>query len=232
MTTFETIHISLFDEIINASKLLQNHTHPNDVLVFIGQSPNYLSYIVEKYRNVIRVPMSGRLYIDEWTIPSDKQLSAFKRMLDNIGLSELITLNKHLILIDHSHSGQSINSFGKLLNILYKKYCSYDFINIVSPVQADDGWIKCPDQSIIKTIYFLQMPGLVDLANDKYPRSIPRYPYWEWLKPFAENDIECENGITLISNLLDYHTKMLDIPTNPQIIMRYPIYSKNNLISF
>ena len=50
--------------------------------MFIGQSPNYLSYIVEKERFVIRVPCSGRFLIDEYTIPNESQLAGIKKLFD------------------------------------------------------------------------------------------------------------------------------------------------------
>ena len=118
------------EELIYASNLLIKNTLSSDILVFIGQSPNYISYIVENERNVIRVPLSGRFLIDEYTIPNEFQLAGIKKMFDELGLFKAIISNQHIILIDHSHSGQSISSFGKLLNILYDINKIYDFINI------------------------------------------------------------------------------------------------------
>ena len=63
------------EELIYASNLLIKNTLSSDILVFIGQSPNYISYIVENERNVIRVPLSGRFFFFFYTIPNEFQLS-------------------------------------------------------------------------------------------------------------------------------------------------------------
>jgi hypothetical protein len=78
----------LFDEIIISANLIINITSNDDVLLFIGQTPNYLSYIVErnKDRTVLRIPISGRYLTDDYTNPSDIQLQSYKQTLDNLGL--------------------------------------------------------------------------------------------------------------------------------------------------
>lgn len=197
----------IFEELIYASNLLIKNTSSDDLLIFIGQSPNYLSYIVENERFVIRVPCSGRFLIDEYTIPNEFQLTGIKKMFDKLGLSEAIISNKHIILIDHSHSGQSISSFGKLLNILYDVNKRYDFINIVSPIQVKDLWILIPDFSVINTTKFLVMPSLVAISNDEYPRSIPMHQYWKWTEEpnFTETTKE---GLIFVSNLMNYYNNI------------------------
>jgi hypothetical protein len=199
----------LFDEIIITANLLISQTQCTDVLVFIGQSVNYLSYIVETQRTCIRVPISGRVFIDDHTIPSSEQLTAFKRMLDELGLGTAITGlrsgTNNLILIDHSHSGQSISSFGKLLNVLYDINITYDFINVVSSVQAYGDWIMRPNTSVIHTDKFLLMPSLVELANDKYPRSIPSYQYWKWLETPEWVGAETKKGLQLVAEMMEYY---------------------------
>ena len=225
----------IFEELIYASNLLIKNTVASDVLVFIGQSPNYLSYIVEKERFVIRVPCSGRFLIDEYTIPNELQLSGIKKLFDELGLSEEIISNKYvnIIFIDHSHSGQSISSFGKLLNILYDVNKRYDFINIVSPTQVKDLWILIPDFSVINTTNFLVMPILVAIANNEYPRSIPIYQYWKWTE--EPNFTETKEGLIFVSNLMNYYNNIYlkkDFLTiNNDIKMICPKFGKNILFN-
>jgi hypothetical protein len=218
----------IFDEIISAANSLVNYTEQDDVLVFIGQSPTYPSYIVEKLRKVIRVPCSGRFLIDNETIPNQAQLAGFKQMLNELGLSEAIISNQHIILVDHSHSGQSISSFGKLLNLLYDLNKRYDFINIVSAPQAKDGWIMRPDYLVINTERFLIMPSLVAIANNGYPRSIPSYQYWKWTEQPNWTSQEIINGQKFISELIDYYNQVVLEPDhlirNYDINMMYPTF--------
>ena len=213
------------EELIYASNILIKNTLSSDILVFIGQSPNYISYIIENERNVIRVPLSGRFLIDEYTIPNEFQLTGIKKMFDELGLSDSIISNKHIILIDHSHSGKSISSLGKLLNILYDVNKIYDFINIVSPIQVKDGWIIRPD-SVINTTKFLVMPSLVELANNKYPRSIPMHQYWKWTE--KPDFTETTEGLVFISNLMNYYNDIClkDLIINYDIMMIIPKFGK------
>ena len=232
MTTTSSLvyNKQIFNEIISAANSLVNYTAPTDVLVFIGQSSNYLSHVVETMekspRKVIRVPCSGRFLIDNDTIPNQSQLDGFKQMLNELGLSEAIISNQHIILVDHSHSGQSISSFGKLLNILYDLNKRYDFINIVSAPQANDEWIMRPDYLVINTNQFLIMPSLVALANNGYPRSIPSYQYWKWTDKVDWIGEETIDGLKFVSELIDYYNKMCfeqeHLITNYDIEMIYP----------
>lgn len=238
MTTSSLVYEKqIFDEIISAANSLVNYTAPTDVLVFIGQSSNYLSYIVETNivetmekspRKVIRVPCSGRFLIDNETIPNQGQLAGFKQMLNELGLSEAIISNQHIFLVDHSHSGQSISSFAKLLNILYDLNKRYDFINIVSAPQANDGWIMRPDYSVINTNQFLIMPSLVAIANNGYPRSIPSYQYWKWTDKVDWTGEETIDGLKFVSELIDYYNQVIveqeHLITNYDVKMMYPTF--------
>jgi len=178
---------SLICEIVTASHIIIDKTTSEDQLVFIGQSPDYLSYLVGQSRKVVRVPMSGRIYCDQWTIPTQDALRGIFNLLDNYELKP----NK-IILIDHSHSGKSISGFAKLLNRYFGfigcentqwnwnyQAFRFKFINLVSPEQIN-GWIVKPDLAFVQTIGFVCMPGLVDLANEKYPRTIKMFQYWLW----------------------------------------------------
>jgi hypothetical protein len=215
----------LFDEIIYSANLLIRQTQVTDVLVFIGQSPNYLSYIVETQRNVIRVPISGRYFIDTETIPNVIELVGFKKMLDDLGLSRVIESGSvdNLILIDHSHSGQSISSFGLLLNVLYGINRTYNFINVVTSVQAYNGWIIRPKPYVIYTKQFLIMPSLVAIANNGYPRSIPSYQYWKWHNAPVWVSDDTILGLEFVSEMMEYYRIGLDSEQAKLTTYRYDI---------
>ncbi len=208
--------MNLFNEIINAANELISHTSNTDILVFIGQSPNFLSYIVEFERKIIRIPISGRVLINEYTIPTAKQIVSYKLILDELGLTEAILTNQNIILIDHSLSGQSISSFGKILNIIYG-IRKYDFMNIVSPEQIKEKKIIKPQLHTINTIGYLIMPSLMNLANEKYPRSSPMYEYYKWEN--RPDYSEVIDGLKLMEDLVDYYITK----TSEQSIILNPI---------
>jgi hypothetical protein len=183
----ETIDSNLINEIITASKLIVDKTNPSDHLIFIGQSPDYLSYMVSLKRKISRIPMSGRVYCDEWTIPPTDKLENFFTLIDKFQLDYT-----NIVLIDHSHSGISISGFSKLLNRYFgfidKNNTQWDymqtahtfpFINLISPGQKL-GWISRPEPAFIKMRGFIIIPGLVDLANSKYPRTIKHAQFNSW----------------------------------------------------
>ncbi len=190
----ESISSTLINEIITASKLLITKTKPTDHLVFVGQSPDYLTCLVGAHRKISRVPMSGRVYCDEWTVPADEKIKKYFEFLDTFNLD-----SANIILVDHSHSGKSISGFAKLLNRyfgfidpkntqwdFYQGSRSLPFINIISPVQKN-GWIHRPDPAFVHTIGFILMPSLVALANSKYPRTIPHFQFSHWDKIIGDN---------------------------------------------
>lgn len=194
--------LALILEVIKASKTLIENTNPDDLLIFIGQSPDYLSYLVEEDRKVISVPISGRVFGDEWSIPSKENLDKYCKLLNDLGITRQIFDTKNVVFIDHSHSGQSISSFAKVIlrclgyiqrhnKRLDATGRTFKFINIVSPGQFKGGWIKNPDPFYIDTIGYIQMPNLVAFANEGkpigsehiIPRTIPHYAHFEWHKP-------------------------------------------------
>jgi hypothetical protein len=187
---------SVISEIQTAAKIIINK-YKDDQLLFIGQSPCYLSYIVEQHCDVKRIIFSGRPFLNNCN-PTDSQLKNYFKYLDSLN----INVNKRIILIDHSHTGESICSFSKILNMYFgfiknpnDRFIEFDFLNIISDIQQN-GWIKKPDSKYINVIGYIIMPSLVDLANEKYPRTIPSYKYWEWDSPPDYKSIkESENEI-------------------------------------
>ncbi len=189
----DSISSSLINEIITASKLLIAKTNPTDHLVFIGQSPDYLTCLVGTQRKISRIPMSGRVYCDEWNIPPIDKVKKYFEFIDTFNLD-----SSNIVLVDHSHSGKSISGFSKLLNRYFgfinleNTQWNYNvgsrvfpFINIISPGQKN-GWIHRPDPAFVHTIGFIQMPSLVDLANTKYLRTMPHFQFCHWDNPNYE----------------------------------------------
>lgn len=208
----EIINTDVINQIITASQTIINKTNQTDHLIFIGQSPDYLSYVVSKSRKVSRIPISGRVFGDEWSVPTDENLNKYFQMLDKFELSY-----SNIILIDHSHSGKSIECFSKLLNryfhFINRKNFKYDyilearpfkFINIIS-VEQQNGWIKKPNSVFVHTIGYVIIPDLVDLANEKYPRTTPHFPFFKWNLSVDES---YEENYKMISNIIDQHIKL------------------------
>lgn len=193
-------NLDLIMEVIKSSNKLIDNTNESDILIFIGQSPDYLSYIVKEFRKVISVPISGRPYGDQYSIPEDINIDKYCNLLSSLGVTKDLFEKNNVILIDHSHTGQSPSLFAKvLLRCLgyidkYSKNLSYSdkqfkFVNIVGNNQYPSHIID-PHLNYIRTIGYLLMPNLVAFANEgkpigsefSIPRSIPHYAHWEWDK--------------------------------------------------
>lgn len=207
----DSISFSLLNEIITASNILVTKTKPTDHLIFVGQSPDYLTYLVGTCRKISRIPMSGRVYCDQWNIPPTEKLKKYFELLDTFEMN-----HENIVLIDHSHSGKSISGFSKLLNRYFGFICKdnaqwnyninsyvFPFINLISPGQKN-GWIRKPDPAFISTRGFIIMPSLVDLANSKYPRTIKNFQFNNWDK-FDNNELTYEQNHQILCNKIQAH---------------------------
>ena len=197
-TRCPVFNLDLILEVIKASNTLIDNTDTSDILIFIGQSPDYLSYIVREHRNVISVPISGRAYGDEYSIPKKENLDKYCELLTDLGITKELFDNNNIIFVDHSHSGQSPSLFAKVIlrclgyidryskNLLNSNR-QFNFINIVGNNQYP-SWITDPSSTYIRTIGYLLMPNLIAFANEgkpigseyKIPRTIPQYSHWDW----------------------------------------------------
>ncbi len=230
----ETISYALINEIITASILVINKTKPTDHLVFIGQSPDYLTCLVGQHRKISRIPMSGRVYCDQWNIPPADKLKAYFELLDTFNLEP-----NNIILIDHSHSGKSISGFSKLINRYFgfidSKNTQWDyktgsyvfpFINLISPNQQF-GWIYKPDPAFVCTVGYIIMPSLVELANSKYPRTISNCQFEQWDKISLKTDSSSQNYQWLCDKILKYNISF-DYTQNSLVCFReYVEFAKN-----
>ena len=197
-TKCPVFNLDLILEVIKASNTLIDNTDKSDILIFIGQSPDYLSYIVGEHRNVISVPISGRTYGDMFSIPTKENLDKYCELLTDLRITRELFDNNNIIFVDHTHSGQSPSLFARVIlrclgyidrysNNLLNSNRKFNFINIVGNNQYPSH-IKDPSSTYIRTIGYLLMPNLVAFANEgkpigseyKIPRTIPYYPHWKW----------------------------------------------------
>lgn len=220
-------NLDIILEIIEASNVLINNTKKDDILIFIGQSPNYLSHITKKYRKTFVVPFSGKVYSDEYSIPKSKNINNYSNMLNNIGITRKLFDSNNIIFIDHSHTGETPCLFAKIIlrclgyiskySYNLNEYCEkkFNFINIVSNEQYP-SWIKIPSKNYINLIGYLLMPNLVAFANEsppknsihKIPRSVPHYPHYRWNElPDYTTVIEGEHSIMKLILFHEFITK-------------------------
>ena len=196
-TICPVFNLDLILEVIKASNTLIANTDKSDILIFIGQSPDYLSYIVREHRKVISVPISGRAYGDENSIPKKENLDKYCELLTDLGITKELFDNNNIIFVDYSLSGQSPSLFAKVIlrclgyidryskNLLNSNR-QFNFINIVGNYHP--SWITDPSSTYIITIGYLLMPNLIAFANEgkpigseyNIPRTIPHYSYWVW----------------------------------------------------
>lgn len=183
----------IIDEIYSTTTILTKLIGKDVQIILIGQSSNYLKYCFPSNYDIKCVAMSGIVFTHEETIPKKKDLFKYFKYLKSLNIQD-----KKTILIDHSHTGKSITSFSKLLN-RYFNFISrdnlnydaigkiFDFINLISPLQIH-GWIENPDKRFIKTLGYIIIPHLVEIANEKYPRTIHNFPHWKWNQDINKKD--------------------------------------------
>lgn len=234
--TMDSLNTDVINQIITASNRLISETKETVHLIFLGQSPDYLSYLVSKSRKVSRIPISGRVFGDNCSIPSENSLNKYFQMLDKFDLNY-----KNIILIDHSHSGISIECFSKVLNRYFNfidranfqyNYCAhaycFKFINLIS-IEQENGWIKKPNRLFIDTIGYIIIPDLVNLANTKYPRTTPHYPFFKW---DLEIDESYEENYKLLSDIIDAHINSAKYNVNHDVTFKYWLSSNYNSHSY
>lgn len=185
------------------------------IFICIGQTPHYLAQIIAKHRRTFCVAFSGRAFQDKYTTPNEQQRQTYKNYLENIGLTQSFFRDniQNIILVDHTHTGQSPQLFVKMLetilDVKLTNSTSMRFVNLISPAQAayDCGWIIDPPRNIVTTVGYIILPNLIPLANEgnlpetstkkhtkPLPRSIPSYPHYRWDKPPSHYQAECLEG--------------------------------------
>ena len=199
-------------EIISGAHTIIGLSTKDTIFICVGQTPHYLAQIIAKHRRTFCVAFSGRPFQDKYTTPNKQQQQTYKNYLENIGLTQRFFRDniQNIILVDHTHTGQSPQLFVKTLEtILDVKLTNVRFINLISPVQAMGNcrWIIDPPRNIVTTVGYIILPNLIPLANEgnlpetstkkhtkPLPRSIPSYPHYRWDKPPSHYKDECLEG--------------------------------------
>ena len=202
----------LANEIICGAHTIIGLSTKDTIFICIGQTPHYLAQIIAKHRHTFCVAFSGRPFLNEYAIPNKQEQQTYKKYLENLGLTKSFFQDniQDIILVDHTHTGQSPQLFVKTLEIIMDiNLTNVRFINLISPLQAMDNcvWIVDPPRKIIKTVGYVVLPNLIPLANEgkfpetrtkkhtkALPRSIPSYPYYRWDKPPNYYQTECLEG--------------------------------------
>jgi hypothetical protein len=172
--------------------------------VFLGNSASYFYFTISKQRDSYLIPISGRYLIDEFTISDTEKCKRFEEVYLSPIVTKALREDRRIIIVDHSHTGQSVDSF----NLLLKNYCPAcrtSFLNLVTEAQHN-VWIKPP--KTIEPLGEVVVPNVaVDLFNDGYVRLTPHHPHWKWdesssslLKKYGENSRVLE-AISRIRNL-------------------------------
>jgi hypothetical protein len=158
-------------------------TSEKDLLVFLGNSASYFYHAVSEQRVSYRIPISGRYVIDAL---DRKERNRFEEVFISPIVNEALKDDRKIILIDHSHTGQSVDSFNSLLRN-YCHECRASFINLVTHTQVKDAlsskkpWIH-PPKTIALHSYVVLPDVAVKLFNDGYVRLSPHHPHWKWEK--------------------------------------------------
>ena len=199
-------------EIISGAHTIICLSTKDTIFICVGQTPHYLAQIIAKHRRTFCVAFSGRPFQDKYTTPNKQQQQTYKNYLENIGLTQRFFRDniQNIILVDHTHTGQSPQLFVKTLEtILDVKLTNVRFINLISPTQAMNNcsWIIDPPRNIVTTVGYIILPNLIPLANEgnlpetstkkhtkPLPRSIPSYPHYRWDKPPSHYKDECLEG--------------------------------------
>ena len=202
-------------EIISGAHTIIGLSTNETIFICIGQTPHYLAQIIAKHRRTFCVAFSGRPFVDKYSFPNEQQQQTYKIYLESLGLTQSFFRDniQNIILVDHTHTGQSPQLFVKtletVLDVKLTNSTRMRFVNLISPTQAMDNcaWIVDPPRNIVTTIGYVVLPNLVPLANKgnypetrtkkhtkPLPRSIPSYPHYRWDKPPSHYQAECLEG--------------------------------------
>lgn len=182
--------------LIKATDALLAHTsEDDDVLLFVGQSANYMYHCAKHYRptSSIAVELSGRPEFEKLT---EVEIDEYVQYLQSIGITqELFDSGKNVILIDYIHTGRSVITFAKILEKAYKlpRKCIQVF-----------GFHDIPDSdlSIFARLRALTFYGELYFANNDTPRTIPQRCLSKG-HVCTGGDIRAINDLKLLQNIKD-----------------------------
>jgi hypothetical protein len=118
----------LVNKIRQASKIIIKKVSEDDVLIFIGQSPNLIYHLVKKFRESYELPFSGSYaYLKTVEFDEKKSMDFFRSMLDHYKITKDV-LKKNVYLVDYCVSGITIQSVISILNKCFGLSKAYGLI--------------------------------------------------------------------------------------------------------
>ena len=157
----------------NINSLYEQDDIKNILFIFLGSSPAYLYYYFKLYYskyNIILIPLSGLSLIFEhnyYPVVSIVQQQKFCEYIRRF--IPVIDFNK-IVIIDHSHTGKSINNLIKLIKECteFNRDINIEFCNLVDNITHNLSIIP-PSYSNIKIII---IKG--ECINDMSGHIVPR----------------------------------------------------------
>lgn len=198
----------LDDEALAAIKIgkqeILRSTSDKDLLVFLGNSASYFYHAVSKERDSYLIPISGRYRVFGRDSPDKKMIKRFVNVYLSPIVKKALGEDKRIVIVDHSHTGQSIENF-VLLWMEYSSPCYISFLNLLTQTQRRVGVI---DPRYTQLLGKVTMPDIaIHLFNDGYVRLTPHHQHWKWgesspslLENYEQNS-EVLKAIELIRNL-------------------------------
>ena len=187
--------IRLISQLENISKHIDSIFNSEDkaeiLFLCVGASPAYLyTHLNTCYNyNVINIPLSGlsHLFKPEYypTISLDQRRKFCDYLNKFMKLSywPRYTMRK-LIIIDHSHTGESISNFVNLLQSCIFKFDEIQFCNLVD-VKTPVEMVKPPSVPLDK-IHIIRGEGINDVSGHILPRSIKQIHFTTIIKSTDE----------------------------------------------
>lgn len=118
----------LVRKICEASKIIIKKIPEDDVLIFIGQSPNLMYHLVKNFRESYELPFSGsHAYLKTVEFDKKKSMDFFRLILDHYKITKDV-LKKNVYLVDYCVSGTTIQSVISILNKCFGLSKAYGLI--------------------------------------------------------------------------------------------------------
>ena len=107
-------------EIIRVTEVIEQQTHPEDLLIMLGRAPLWVAEAMilnGSQKNIKKVAFSGKPYATEESVPTWKQLKAYRRYLEflSINIDSLINHPGKIVVVDHLQTGSTVLGFIKIL---------------------------------------------------------------------------------------------------------------------
>ncbi|KAI9675582.1 MAG: hypothetical protein M1817_000948 [Caeruleum heppii] len=178
------------DNIFATKREILQHTTPDDLLLFLGNTASYFYYAFgpEDPRQVALIPYSGKPY-SQGRFPTPVQLESFKNRYLKPAFNQREF--ERVIIIDHARTGQSVADFVRVLKeanvydgkpfLIDLAYRTYDYDAYVD----DDRVITQIAKIRVGTAPF-RNAGLERLDLGQVGRILPYYPAVLWETPYEQ----------------------------------------------